>query len=174
MLTGLRRGELFALRWKAMNLANGHLTVQEAVYEGVFGTPKTDAGIRRVPLSEAPVALLDEWRHHAKRTEPDALVFSTWSGKAISPITSRGARSFQRALGWGSKRDVADLPPHLCVVVARQRGAGQGGCETDGAYERRRHAERLHAGAGRSLRTAVDRVGSEFSRLFTNRNQGPS
>jgi integrase len=85
LLTGLRRGELFALRWKAVNLADRHLTVQEAVYEGAFGTPKTDAGVRRVPLSEATVALLAEWLRRAKRTEPDALVFSTHSGKPISP-----------------------------------------------------------------------------------------
>ena len=85
MLTGLRRGELFALRWNAVNFTEKHLTVQEAVYEGVFGTPKTDAGIRRVPLAESTLALLAEWRARVKRTEPDALVFSTWSGKPISP-----------------------------------------------------------------------------------------
>lgn len=85
MLTGLRRGELFALRWKTVNLTEAHLTVQEAVYEGAFGTPKTDAGIRRVPLSEATVALLTKWRARVKRTEPEALVFSTYSGKPISP-----------------------------------------------------------------------------------------
>ena len=57
MLTGLRRGELFALRWNAVNFTEKHLTVQEAVYEGVFGTPKTEAGTRRVPLAEATLAL---------------------------------------------------------------------------------------------------------------------
>jgi integrase len=85
VLTGLRRGELFALRWQAVNLTEAHLTVQEAVYEGAFGTPKTEAGIRRVPLSEATVALLTKWRARAKRTEPEALLFSTYSGKPISP-----------------------------------------------------------------------------------------
>jgi integrase len=85
LLTGLRRGELFALRWKSLDLVDGHLTVQEAVYEGAFGTPKTEAGVRRVPLSDTTVTLLEEWKGHVKRTEPEALVFSTWSGKPISP-----------------------------------------------------------------------------------------
>ena len=68
-----------------MDLTDGHLTVQEAVYEGAFGTPKTEAGLRRVPLSDATVVLLEEWKRHVKRTEPEALLFSTWSGKPISP-----------------------------------------------------------------------------------------
>jgi integrase len=85
VLTGLRRGELFALRWKALDLANAHLTVQEAVYEGAFDTPKTAAGVRRVPVPEAAVDLLKTWRARASRTAPEDLVFSTWSGKPISP-----------------------------------------------------------------------------------------
>ena len=62
LLTGLRRGELFALRWKAVDLADKRLTVQEAVYEGAFGTPKTEAGMRAVPLADGAAQLLDDWR----------------------------------------------------------------------------------------------------------------
>src|SRR5687768_14106702 len=85
LLTGLRRGELFALRWKALNLEQRCLAVQEAVYEGTFGTPKTMAGLRTVPLADGAVQLLSTWRDRAKRTGPDDLVFATWSGKPISP-----------------------------------------------------------------------------------------
>lgn len=63
----------------------GRLTVDEGVYEGAFGTPKTSAGLRRVPLFEATVRFLTEWKGRAKNTQPDALVFATWSGKPISP-----------------------------------------------------------------------------------------
>lgn len=67
LMTGLRRGELFALRWKNVSVDEGHLTVDEAVYEGAFGTPKTSAGLRRVPLSEATVRLVTEWKERAKK-----------------------------------------------------------------------------------------------------------
>src|SRR5262249_8908871 len=53
ILTGLRRGELFALRWRDIDEQARLLTVREAVYDGVFSTPKTDAGVRQIPLSGA-------------------------------------------------------------------------------------------------------------------------
>jgi integrase len=85
LLSGLRRGELFALRWKDLSDENQCLTVREAVYEGVFGTPKTEAGCRRIPLAPTASLLLAEWKRHSKRTELDALIFATWSGKPIAP-----------------------------------------------------------------------------------------
>ncbi|MBI1874596.1 MAG: tyrosine-type recombinase/integrase [Acidobacteria bacterium] len=85
ILTGLRRGELFALRWKDLDLAERHLTVREAIYEGIFDTPKTVAGLRRVPLSAAAGQLIETWQRGVTQTDPEALVFSTWSGNPISP-----------------------------------------------------------------------------------------
>lgn len=53
ILSGLRRGELFALHWKDIDEQTRVLTVREAVYDGTFSTPKTEAGRRRIPMSEA-------------------------------------------------------------------------------------------------------------------------
>jgi integrase len=82
-LTPARDAEF--LRWKVLDLERRCLAVQEAVYEGTFGTPKTQAGMRIVPLAEGGLQLLSSWRDRAKRTDPDDLVFATWSGKPISP-----------------------------------------------------------------------------------------
>jgi integrase len=46
---------------------------------------KTAAGVRQIPLSEAAVNLIVDWRARVKRTEPESLMFATWSGKPISP-----------------------------------------------------------------------------------------
>ena len=85
ILSGLRRGELFALRWKDIDEHARVLTVREAVYDGTFGTPKTEAGSRQIPLSDTALRLVVEWKAHARTTEPDALVFATRLGTPISP-----------------------------------------------------------------------------------------
>lgn len=85
VLTGLRRGELFALRWSDVDERLQCLSIQQPVYDGVFTTPKTAAGLRQVPLSDAAFQLLTDWKTRAARTEPEALVFSTHSGKPIEP-----------------------------------------------------------------------------------------
>jgi integrase len=85
ILSGLRRGELFALRWKDIDEHTQLLTVREAVYDGRFSTPKTRAGSRQIPLSGTAQRLVVEWKALARTTEPEALVFSTRQGKLISP-----------------------------------------------------------------------------------------
>jgi integrase len=85
VLSGLRRGEFFALRWKDIDEHAGVLTVRESVYDGTFGTPKTEAGSRQIPLSGRATELIVSWKAHAANTEPDALVFGTRVGTPISP-----------------------------------------------------------------------------------------
>jgi integrase len=77
ILSGLRRGELFALRWRDIDEEARTLTVREAVYDGTFSTPKTEAGLRQIPLSDAALGFIGEWKRHAGRTAAEALVFAT-------------------------------------------------------------------------------------------------
>lgn len=84
MMSGLRRGELFALRWRDVDAARQCLTVCQAVYDGRFDTPKTQAGTRVVPLPDGAIQLLAHWKARGQRTEPDALVFATGKGGPIS------------------------------------------------------------------------------------------
>jgi integrase len=85
ILSGLRRGELFALRWQDIDQESQVLTVREAVYDGVFDSPKTSAGLRQIPLSEVAMRFVDEWRERGNTVDPSALVFCTRTGNAISP-----------------------------------------------------------------------------------------
>jgi integrase len=85
ILSGLRRGELFALRWRDIDEQARLHTVREAVYDGVFSTPKTEAGTRRIPLSDTALTLIAEWKAHVEDVKPDALMFSTSAGTPILP-----------------------------------------------------------------------------------------
>src|SRR6266536_5200215 len=73
-LTGLRRGELFALRWWDIDELNRSLRVRTAVYEGVFDDPKTKASLRTIPLPDAALELLTGWKARAKRTAAQELI----------------------------------------------------------------------------------------------------
>ncbi len=85
LLSGVRRGELFALRWRDIDELPGHLWVRQSVYEGTIDTTKTEAGVRQIPLSALANQLVSDWRTRVKDIDLDALVFATASGKPISP-----------------------------------------------------------------------------------------
>jgi integrase len=82
IMTGVRRGELFALKWKAFDESKAMLFITEAIYESVIDTPKTSKSIRNIPLSPALVRLLQDWRKVATRRGPEDFVFS---GKEDKP-----------------------------------------------------------------------------------------
>ena len=81
LTTGMRRGELLALRWRSLDEENGCLMVNEAVYDDQFDTPKTKAGMRVVPLADPVLAMLRDWKSRVKRKAPEDLVFGTRTGK---------------------------------------------------------------------------------------------
>jgi integrase len=107
-LTGLRIGELLALRRKHLDFSNGVIRVRETVYEGRFGAPKTRSSRRDVPMSGAARELLQG----ARRTGGDQdLVFASRAGTPINPknLASRELRPACRRLklptvGWHSFR----------------------------------------------------------------------
>jgi integrase len=165
MLSGLRRGEVFALRWRDLDEQGRCLTVREAVYEGTFDTPKTEAGVRQIPLSDAAMTLIADWRARAKGTQPDALVFSTWSGKPISPNNVSRQQVFPacdrlalKRVTWLTLRRTYSSWAHEKGVPGKVVAQLMGHTKVDTTLN---VYTQVIDGA---LRTAVDKVGSE---LFT-------
>jgi integrase len=58
VLTGLRVGELLALRWGNVDLKARLLRVVETVYDGHFDKPKTKRGMRTIPIGAETAEIL--------------------------------------------------------------------------------------------------------------------
>jgi integrase len=86
--TGLRIGELLALRWRDVDLEQRVLHVRQTVYEGHFDEPKSRSSQRTVPFGPKAIALIAARR--PEKIAPDALVFSTRQGTAV-PADARKA-----------------------------------------------------------------------------------
>lgn len=99
--TGLRQGELLALRWEDIDLTAGRLTVRHAVSRGVIGTPK-NGRTREVPLSDEALAVL---RGLSSRFRGD-FVFCTPEGRMLTkgeckwPLWSACKRAGVQRAGW--------------------------------------------------------------------------
>lgn len=101
--TGLRLGELLALRWRDIDLQGSVVTVSRAMSAGVETTTKSGR-VRRVPLPGQASAALTRLRQRADFTARNELVFAhPGLGRALKPETVR--KSFKRA------RDAAGARP---------------------------------------------------------------
>jgi integrase len=83
VLTGLRIGEILALRWKRIDLLRGTLEVAESYSSGEFGTPKTRSSNRVIPISEFLRSLLESHRASVKTIAPNDLLFYTPTGTPV-------------------------------------------------------------------------------------------
>ena len=97
--TGMRRGELLALRWKDVDLDAAQLRVEQSLEQTkrgglVFKAPKTRHGRRTITLPASTVAVLREhWKATLEcrlqlgqgKTPAGALVFAAWDGNTRSP-----------------------------------------------------------------------------------------
>jgi integrase len=100
--TGLRRGELVALRWRDVRWTDSKLVVSRALSAGVEGVPKSGS-FREVPLSDQAAAALARLSNRDRYVEPDDLVICNVYGRAIDPIAL--GRRYNRA------RDAVGLRP---------------------------------------------------------------
>ncbi len=60
-LTGLRIGELFALKVQDVDTRHALLYVRRDVYRGQIGTPKTSRSERQIPLASNLIPMLSNW-----------------------------------------------------------------------------------------------------------------
>ena len=99
LYTGMRLGEILALRWRDVDLPGMHLSIhgtnshksQRARFQdaGSFGNTKTDQSLRRIKLSATGAQVLREHRMLTGNPAPTALVFANSKGLPLDPSNFR-------------------------------------------------------------------------------------
>jgi integrase len=80
--TGLRRGELVALRWRDVDFTRSHIRVRASYSEGFLTGPKSGK-IRSVPMAPDVAAVLARLGQRGHRTSDDDLVFPGQTGSYL-------------------------------------------------------------------------------------------
>lgn len=96
--TGMRRGELCALRWRDLDLDRARLRIEQSLEQTKAGlrfkAPKTKHGRRTITLAPLLVAALrDHWKAQGEhrlrlgmgKAPADSLVFARWDGEPRHP-----------------------------------------------------------------------------------------
>lgn len=88
--SGVRASELYALRWRHLDLKDSKVTIDTRVdSQRNEDTTKSEAGIREVPLGAHIVAVLKEWKVKSSFTKPSDLVFPNSIGNHESHRNTR-------------------------------------------------------------------------------------
>lgn len=104
-MTGLRQGELFALRWRDVDWAAGRVRVRRNFVRGEFGTPKSKRSSRSVPLARRVASELARLQQDSVLSGDDDLVFAhPATGKPID--RSKLLKRFKAALRRAEVRSV--------------------------------------------------------------------
>jgi integrase len=74
-MTGLRQGELLALRWQDIDWSAGRIRVRRSFVRGEFGTPKSRRSTRSVPLADEVAGQLERHFQRSQYQHDDDLVF---------------------------------------------------------------------------------------------------
>ena len=102
--TGMRLGELIALRWEDVDLVAGKINIRRAAARGIVGTPKSGKS-REIPLSPEARRVLTAHRHLKGE-----IVFCAESGAMRTkesckwPLWSACRRAGLRLIGWHKLR----------------------------------------------------------------------
>lgn len=101
--SGLRRGELVALRWRDVRFVARKVVVSRTLSADVEAMSTKSGRVREVPLPDQAAGALDRLSQRADFIDPDEYVFCNRFGRRLDPSAVR--RRYNRA------RDAAGLPP---------------------------------------------------------------
>lgn len=113
--TGLRRSELFALKWKEVDFAAEHISVTRSIVNQVVGACKTEASQKPVPLHNALANALLAWRRQTSYRKREDWVFASSHSQGRHPLWAQAIMRYhispavrkielQKRVGWHTFR----------------------------------------------------------------------
>jgi len=87
VLSGMRSGEIFGLRWRYVDFEERSILVAETVYQGRSSMPKTKASNRKVFIQDLALEALKQLK--SSGSGPDDFVFCTPKGTPFNPNNVR-------------------------------------------------------------------------------------
>jgi integrase len=117
-VTGLRRGELFGLKWEDFDFEQRTIRIVRSLVDQIEGKPKTETSRKPLPMSDDLAAALRSWRVQTEYAKPDDWVFASplsfgrlpyWPDmllrRHILPAATR--LGFHKRIGWHTFRRTA-------------------------------------------------------------------
>jgi integrase len=141
--TALRPSELFALRWRSVDLAKGTMTITETVYRGVLRpyTKTTEEGeVQRLLVPVLALEALAKWHYQTEHKDDEDYIFPNSEGgflltpnyqnrvlKLLAKVTKIPRLNFQvlrrtvatHAQDLGSPKDIATIMRHKQVQTSK-------------------------------------------------------
>jgi len=113
---GMRRGEIFGLKWGDVDFERAILHIRRSYVDGVVGLPKTESSRRPLPIPPQVLEALKTWREKSSYTKPEDWIFASdvsfgkqpyWPGtlwrRNVVPAIERAGIT-KPGLGWHTLR----------------------------------------------------------------------
>jgi len=166
LLTGMRIGEVLALRWGKIDWQRRTIIVDEGLYEGEVSTPKTESGVRILPMTKLLFNALLEWKT-GKTVGADNFIFPSQVGTGFCRrnLTNRFLKPAAEAAGIGNVSWHMLRRTHSTWL--KDVGAAPGVIQHQLGHSDPRLAFELYVMAvPGERRRAVERVSSQLKRLL--------
>lgn len=87
--TGLRRSELFALKWKDVDFENKQIQVTRSIVNSVVGSCKTESSQKPVPAHDELLVALRRWHEQSRYQSPESWVFASPQNQGRRPYLAQ-------------------------------------------------------------------------------------
>lgn len=117
-VTGMRRGELFGLKWEDLDFERRTIRIVRSLVDQIEGQPKTETSRKPLPMSDELATALSKWREQTSYAKPSDWVFASplsfgrlpyWPGMMLKRHILPAAKrlGILKRIGWHTFRRTA-------------------------------------------------------------------